>query len=225
MSDHQFIFVAGLHRSGTSLVHRIIRNHPEVTGFKNAGVPKDEGQHLQTVYPKGTQFGGPGKFSLKRDAYMDEHHPLTSKSTAEKILKEWSSYLDLSKRYIVEKSPPNIIRSRFLQALFPRSKFVFILRHPLVVSYATQKWAKTSIKALMKHTLYAYECFLHDLPYIRQARVIRYEEFVVDPGEESKKLFAFLGLEAFPIQQTVDSKINQKYFDLWHRDQARLSRA
>jgi adenylate kinase family enzyme len=115
---------------------------------------KTGGQHLQTVYPIRRKFGGPGKFARKRDAYMDEQHRLVSDRNAERIMNDWGPYLDLSKRYIVEKSPPNIIPSRFLQALFPQSKFVFTLRHPLVVSYATQKWAKTSIKALMNHTLF-----------------------------------------------------------------------
>ena len=138
MSDHTFIFLAGLHRSGTSLVHRIVRDHPEVTGLRDTGVPQDEGQHLQSVYPSSKCFGGAGKFALNHDAYMDENHFLVSKFNAEKIMREWSPYLDLGKRHIVEKSPPNIIRSRFLQALFPQSKFVFILRHPLAVSFATR---------------------------------------------------------------------------------------
>ena len=35
---------------------------------------------------------------------------------------------------LVEKSPPNIVRMRYLQALFPRASFVMILRHPVVVA-------------------------------------------------------------------------------------------
>ena len=47
------VFVGGLHRSGTSLVHRCLALHPAVSGFSGTGVPEDEGQHLQTVYPAG----------------------------------------------------------------------------------------------------------------------------------------------------------------------------
>jgi len=45
----RIVFVAGLHRSGTSLVHRCLAAHPDVSGFADTGVPEDEGQHLQTV--------------------------------------------------------------------------------------------------------------------------------------------------------------------------------
>jgi len=47
----QYVFIAGLHRSGTSVLARCLREHPQISGFRNTGVPEDEGQHLQDVYP------------------------------------------------------------------------------------------------------------------------------------------------------------------------------
>ena len=49
-AGQQLVFVGGLHRSGTSLVHRCLAEHPSASGFRNTGVWEDEGQHLQTVY-------------------------------------------------------------------------------------------------------------------------------------------------------------------------------
>ena len=56
--DKKFVFICGLHKSGTSLLFRILRDHPDMSGFTNTGVPKDEGQHLQSVYPPAWRFGG-----------------------------------------------------------------------------------------------------------------------------------------------------------------------
>jgi hypothetical protein len=43
MKNNEFIFLAGLHRSGTSLLHKIIREHPEVSGFAKKGYRKMKG--------------------------------------------------------------------------------------------------------------------------------------------------------------------------------------
>ena len=58
--DKTFISIAGLHRPGTFLLHKIISSHPEVSGFSLIGVPEDEGQHLQSVYKSAKTFGGAG---------------------------------------------------------------------------------------------------------------------------------------------------------------------
>ena len=62
--EHRFVFLAGLHRSGTTLLARLLAAHPEVSGFSGTGVPADEGQHLQTVYPAAKVYGGPGRFGF-----------------------------------------------------------------------------------------------------------------------------------------------------------------
>ena len=54
VSDYRYVFVTGLHRSGTSLLARCIAQHPQVSGFSGTGVPEDEGQLLQSVYPPGS---------------------------------------------------------------------------------------------------------------------------------------------------------------------------
>ena len=59
MEDHRFVFLAGLHRSGTTLLARLLAAHPEISGFSETGVPADEGQHLQGVYPAAREYGGP----------------------------------------------------------------------------------------------------------------------------------------------------------------------
>ncbi len=87
------IFLAGLHRSGTSLLHRIICGHPEISGFLGTDVPEDEGQHLQTVYEPGSSFGGPGKFAFDTRSHMDESHPLATPESAKTIFASSEKYV------------------------------------------------------------------------------------------------------------------------------------
>ena len=82
LPDRRILFIGGLHRSGTSILHRIMRVHPDISGFTDTGVPEDEGQHLQTLFPVGMAFGGPGRFGFDPRAYMDESHPLATREAA-----------------------------------------------------------------------------------------------------------------------------------------------
>src|SRR5271170_7939594 len=109
VNDHTFIFVTGLHRSGTSPLHRCLSAHPSVSGFANTGIFEDEGQHLQTILPNGLEFGGPGRFGFHPDAHMTESHPLATPRTGERVFEQWKNHWDLSKPYLVEKSPPTLL--------------------------------------------------------------------------------------------------------------------
>ncbi len=79
-TNNAFVFVGGLHRSGTSLVSRAIASHPEVSAFADTGVPEDESQHLQSVFPPAIRYGAPGNFSwLLRASYsrLPRHYGYT----------------------------------------------------------------------------------------------------------------------------------------------------
>jgi hypothetical protein len=219
MNGKQIIFVGGLHRSGTSLLHEILRSHPAISGFTNTGAIKDEGQKLQTVYPADLVFGGPGRFGFNKASFMDEKHFLATSENSKRLLKEWSRYWDLKKDYILEKSPPNIVRTRFLQQIFPESIFIIILRHPIAVAYATKKWLRTDIRSLIEHSLRCYERFLEDMPFLNRVYVFRYEDFVLDPRHHIHELLEWVGVELFEFQNEIQPNINDKYFSMWNSDQ------
>lgn len=222
MEGKTFIFLAGLHRSGTSLLHEIIREHPLISGFSRTGVPEDEGQHLQSIYVPANSYGGAGKFAFDARSYMDESHPLATDENAEKIFSQWSRYWDMSCSNLVEKSPPNIIRTRFLQKLYPNSKFIAILRHPLPVAYATKKWSNTSPFSVLKHTLLAYDIFRKDVPSLKSIFIVHYEDFVLDPQKCLDRIYRFLGVESIQIEKEVRSDVNEKYFEMWRVDKKNL---
>lgn len=223
MPDHNLIFVAGLHRSGTSLLHEILRSHPDISGI--VGSPawnyEDEGQFLQSVYPQGSVFGGPGKFAFDNRSHMTDEHELVSVETSNSLFSEWSQYWDLGKKYLIEKSPPNIVRTRFLQALFPKARFIVVLRHPVPVAYATIKWSKSSIPELIDHWLIAYERYLADMPKLSRVFTLRYETFVKSPQPVLNEIYDFLEIESTPLSKPVSTSVNEKYIRRWRKDRRR----
>ena len=217
IEDNQFLFIAGLHRSGTSILHRLLREHPSTSGFEDTGVGGDEGQHLQTIFPPALKYGGPGRFAFDLHSHLTESSEIIMPENRDKLLCEWGAYYDLSKKVLLEKSPPNLVSSRFLQALFPHTRFVFIVRHPIAVALATKKWTNATIVELLLHWHVAYSVMLMDLPYIKDYIIIRYEDFVETPQVYLDRICDLVDLERFTAQESIVNH-NSKYFSLWQQE-------
>ena len=215
--DHkQFLFIGGLHRSGTSVLHRLLCEHPSTSGFHDTGVPEDEGQHLQSVIPAAHVFGGPGEFASHPDAHLTEDSALINQANRNTLLKDWGAYYDLSKPVLLEKSPPNLIRSRFLRRMIPNSKFIFIVRHPIAVSLATEKWSNRTITERLLHWCEAYSIMLDDIDSADDCLVIRYEDFVQSPDLYLDQICDMAGIQSFSASEKVEDH-NEKYFRDWQQ--------
>ena len=104
---------------------------------------ENEGQHVQTVFPPDDALGGPGYFAFNPLAHMTEAHALATPASRARLEAEWGAHWDASKGVLLEKSPSNLLRARFLQALWPDCHFVFIVRHPLAHAYALDRTLPT----------------------------------------------------------------------------------
>jgi hypothetical protein len=230
LESHQYVFVCGLQRSGTTMLYRYLGEHPSIAALQGTPRPANEGQHNQSVYPADDLHSKAGMFAFRPEARFTEDSPLATPENAETLYREWSRYWDTSRPMLMEKSPPNLIRMRFLQALFPESAFVVIMRHPIPVSLATQKWSDTKPHSLIEHWLRAHELMAEDAPHVRGVHVMRYEDLVADPDSELRDVFGFLGLEDhgagrttaeglntdnFQADRTLRTGVNDRYFDDW----------
>ena len=213
--DKNIVFVCGLDNSGTSILHDCLREHPRISGFSATGVPKDEGQHLQTVFPSARHFGGSGEFGFHCEAALDESSPLVTDRNRERLWNEWARHWDLGAALLLEKSPPNLIRCRFLQAMFPNARFVVIERHPVAVSLATRRRKDISISNLFRHWLTCHGIFRNDRKLLNRAMVLKYESLVADPEGQLRAICSFLDLSPAPCPLEVRPDIDRAYFDSW----------
>jgi hypothetical protein len=210
------VFVGGLHRSATTLLGRLLAQHPSIAGMSQTNVIEDEGQLLQSVYPDDNAHGGPGRFAFDPAAHLTEHSPLVTRDNADAVLNRWYRHWDRSRPILLEKSPANLIRGRFLQAMFPGSSFVFIVRHPIAVSLATHKWSGTGVHSLVHHWLLAHQLMREDLPLLERAVVITYEALVRDTEGTLRGIEQFLGLPPHAYQSSLRSNGNGEYYRMWH---------
>ncbi len=218
---HDFLFCCGLHRSGTTLLFRMLREHPEMSGFTNNQVAtewlalEDEGQFLQSVYPPGIVYGGPGSFAFSPGAHLTEDSDLLTEDNKAQLAIDWFPYWDLTKRFLLEKSPPNILMTRFLQSAFPNTSFVTIVRHPVAVSLATTKWSTRTLDSLIEHWIVAHEIYEADRPHLKREMTVKYETLIAEPEAKLREIYAFLGVEPHPTTFEATTEHNQKYFAQW----------
>lgn len=215
MNGHTLVFLGGLHRSGTTPLARTLAAHPNVSGFHGTGAKMDEGQFLQTVYPPARTFGGPGRFALATDAHLTESSPLATDASAQLLLEQWSKYWDMTRQVLVEKSPPNLIKTRFLQALFPDARFVIIVRHPVVTTLASRKWrSQDSFGITMSNWFAAHRIVAADAPHLRDLHIVRYEDLMRDPESSLTNLGRFVGVGSqLPRDGLTDHGV--AYRDQW----------
>ena len=201
-------------------MHRLLCAHPQASGFRGTGVPEDEGQHLQDVYKAASWHGGPGRFGFDPEAHLTESTPLVTEANRARLLDQWSRFWDMSRPVLIEKSPPNLIRARFLQAMFPNSCFVFLLRHPLAVSMATEKWQEGPLSRLIEHWLVCHKIMLDDVRHLRKSFIMRYENFVNDPDRWLGAICDIIEVKRIPCAEPVHAGLNSEYFQSF-RDRLR----
>ncbi len=213
--EHKFLFLCGLHRSGRSVLHRLLCTHPEISGFDNTGVPEDEGELLQNVYPKSRNFGGPGKFCFAPDAYMTEKSRLVNDQNRVRLFAQWQPYWNVKKPFLMEKSGSNIIQSRFLQAMFPNSYFIFLVRHPVAVTLAGDKNDLPEMPEKVDHWTLGHKAMLEDRKHLKRHLLVRYEDMVARTDHTMRIVYEFLGLAPQPVTESLLTGINREYFKLW----------
>ena len=225
------------------MVARNVGRLADCTDLKNTGTFSDEGQDVQNVYPTAHELGGPGRFGFDARAHRTESSTLLTPENVSKLKTSWHRYWDNAKRIYVEKTPGNLLATRFLQAAFPNSYFVLIRRHPVPVAMACQKWKfnVTSLDNLFRHWLHCHALFEGDRKYLKRVYELRYEEYVEHQDKYHKEIAAFIGTQIpeppkddtyrhvtqwrNPTGLRVPEKgmekaspiYNQKYLDRWHK--------
>ncbi len=211
------------------------------TGLKNTGVLEDEGQYLQDVYPLASKCGGDGRFGFDPKMHLTDTSGLLTPENISRLERSWDPFWDKSKTIRVEKTPANLLMTRFLQAAFPNSCFVIVRRHPVPVGLATQKWKinVTSLYNMFDHWLRCHELFDEDKTYLERLYELSYEDYVENPNKYHQEIAAFIGtrvpdppkedqfrtvaqwrsytglLVSERAMEEVSGAHNKKYFDRW----------
>lgn len=138
-AEHCVVHVSGLHHSGTGLVHQLLHEalgETQSSVMRGERVPENEGQHFQHVYPafrdrnrpacagRGGESDGIGNVYYC-PAMLDAIDGVTKLE----LWKEWATHWDLTKKYLLQKTPTLDIF--YLEGMKINPTFhVMVMRHP-----------------------------------------------------------------------------------------------
>ena len=209
--EPRYVFVGGLHRSGTTLLADCLEAHPDVRGLPHALAPEGEGVFLQGAIPHDALAGVPGEWAGDPAMHMVEGGPWDRLEVAERLRRDWDRWYPPGGAWRVEKSPVNLLRARLYQQLFPACQFVFVVRHPVAVARATAKWSDRDEAGLVAHWEAAHRLWAEDAGRLHNWMVVRLEDLCADPERELARLFAFLRLEPAAPPRDVRGDPNADY--------------
>jgi hypothetical protein len=187
LGRYYWLFILGLNNSGTTLLVDLLRSHPQVRSL-----PK-EGQYLTDALPLPRDHGVPRKFAERLDIFHWTEE--NDSAPALRIQYDWARHYPSGPGVLLEKSPPNIMRSRWLQANFRPSRFLAITRHPYAVCEGIRRREGHSIADAARHWTMANEWMLHDVRRLEQCLFVTYEDLCANPRDYLRRLHPFLGFD------------------------------
>ncbi len=230
------IFVLGLNKSGTSLLYVLLSRHSQLSAIRAMKPAKPDARTTISMERHGIGEGQkfpelPAKLRPPPDgssgqwATPDEfdRHRLTEADVAEgdrqAVSRAYRAAMVDPARRLCEKSPPNTLRGRYLQALFPDASFIAIVRNPYSTISANgkkrSKWGGVERQTL--HWVAGTQTLLDDLERLDRALLVRYEDLIADPAGALHAVCEFCGLTFEPqilSEVAVEQGINDQLIGL-----------
>lgn len=201
----KWIFVVGCYNSGTTLLAQLLGAHPKISALP------EEGQFLTDQFRSDFELGV-GRMWVVREDYFRLSEGDTGPDEV-RLKKEWGMRADRSKAMILEKSPPNSARTRWLQQKFEHSHFIAIVRNGYAVAEGIRRKASPfhlpggwPLDQCARQWARCNEVLLEDSKYLQQMLWVRYEDLTGDTPTELARIGRFLGVETGPWDSVVGSK-------------------
>lgn len=156
-------------------------------------------------------------FGLSRECHRTERDYEDDAGLGRRVFSEWSRHWELDKELLLEKSPYNLVRTRLLQALFPNSCFIMMIRDPRT-SYiaASRTIPNTAFRDYLRNWQAAYETFLDDQHFLHRSCLIRYENLIFSFDRTIGFISRFLGLRSLPRTFRICPDIELAYRVRWN---------
>ena len=188
------IFIIGFPRSGTTLLDTILRSHPSVEVIEEEPIIDEFIKSLE----KKINYNFKNLENIREDTIEEMRNFYFNERN--KFIKDKAN-----KFVYIDKMPLNVIHIGEFLRFFPKSKFIFALRHPYdsVLSCFMQNF--TPNNAMINFTNINDACYLYDLVmqlwikykklFSLNVHTVKYEDVVNDFDKSISNLLKFLKLE------------------------------
>lgn len=182
-----WLFILGVNNSGTTILSKILETHKQIRYLPA------EGQFLTSAFPTPVSCNAPRLWSshIELFRWLEEDDP----KPAVKAKTDWLELYSKNKGILLEKSPPNTLRSLWLQRNFKPSRFLAITRNPYAVCEGIRRRTNYTIEQAARHWELSNRVLLEDMKKLDKCLLISYEDLVENPNNLLQKVQLFLGLE------------------------------
>ncbi len=180
-------FLIGFPRSGTTLLDTILRSHSKTLVLEE----KPYLLNLRHEFYKNHKLSDILQMNEKEKIKMQERY--------------FSSFKYKSDKLIIDKYPLNLIELGFIKTLFPNSKIILAIRHPLdcIISGVLTAFkindGMVNFENIQTTSFFYNECFELLFKYFHYYDInyheVRYENVITTFEDEIKKLLNFLNLK------------------------------
>lgn len=191
-----WLFLVGCYNSGTTLLSEIISQHPSVSALTT------EGHFITDQFVKDYVIGLPRMWVDREDIFRLNEND--EGPDADRIKKEWAMRLDTSKPVLVEKSPPNTAKMRWLQKHFENAYFVGIMRNGYAVAEGISRKAEPGhlkdgwpIEKSAWQWKRSNEIMFDDAKHLDRFMWVTYEDLTEDTRGTLNKITEFVGIDNF----------------------------
>ncbi len=191
-----WVFLVGCYNSGTTLLAELLGQHPDISALST------EGHFITDQFIKDYDVGLPRMWVGREDIFClteDDNGP-----DPIRIQKEWGMRLDLTKSVLLEKSPPNSAKTRWLQKHFENAHFIGIVRNGYAVSEGISRKAEPRhllngwpIEMSAYQWMRSNEILKSDAMHLKHFVWVKYEDLVDDIEGTLNKLAEFIGISTF----------------------------
>jgi hypothetical protein len=194
----RWVFIVGCYNSGTTLLHDMLAVHPRV------GSMAIEGQFLTDELPLPRDFGLSRLWALAPERFRLGPQEGTG-INVDRLKRQWGAQFDDPRRPILlEKSPTNAGRTRWLQEHFENAHFIGIVRDGYAVAEGIRRKAGHPLELAARQWRVSNEIMLEDFEHLENRLLVRYEDLVDKREMELERAASFLQLdiESFPLRDT-----------------------
>lgn len=187
-SPQKWLFIVGCYNSGTTLLHDLLTTHPMI------GSMPDEGQFFTDQLPIPRALGLRRLWALQPELFwLDEKGG--REINVDRLIRQWGAvFNDPTRPVLMEKTPTNAARTRWLQARFSPAYFVGIIRDGRAVAEGIRRKTGHDLESAARQWARSNEIMLRDFEHLQNKRLITYERLTAEPDAVVAELLEFLEL-------------------------------
>jgi len=211
----KWLFILGCNNSGTSLINHLLRLHPEIDHLagegqsqllSTRGIEEVTGGNHHRVFTEVLEYMNPPRAYNRNKPSVDN---VVNPST---LRRHWQGGRKGNKgTYLMIKSPPDMVRSLWIQQHFDTPHFIGIVRNGYSTVESILRSGK-SVERAATHWNLANKIMMRDSEKLKNFHLIKYEDLSENPETVLRELEKFLEIGNFDYSFLSDYNVERTFF-------------